>query len=408
MTLYARIRKSAKPFLKKHPAATELANRIEFATSRIRLLKILFPATTLFSPNNILAVNPRQIELVLAKPLSFPLEKKRLDLTAVKLDDNQVTSSFDAHFRINRPWSDTDFYNNTMKKITAGTQPFGCSTADEFTKLLHELETIFIHTEPFSPSSPRDIQTENSTLDIKCVINEKGQLILADDGLQLAIAKIKKLDSVPVRVIWRHAEWISFREDICRNLSKTNGRTYQPLLHPDLKDLPSLHDERRYELISSHLPAKEGHLLDLGANWGYFSQKFELEGFQCTACEISPSHVYFMRKLRDAASNNFSIHTKSFLTKPPKGNFDVVLALNIFHHFLKTERSFHDLKYFLNQLNAKCMFFEPNIANSKQMTTAYRDFSPEEFVQFVLDNTSFTTAQFIDCAEGNRPLYLLK
>jgi hypothetical protein len=84
-----------------------------------------------------------------------------------------------------------------------------------------------------------------------------------------------------------------------------------------------------------------------------------------------------------------------------------VLALNIFHHFLKTEDLFREFVTLLKNLRTRELYFEPHHTDEYQMRGAYRNFSPDEFVQFLTENLSLKNSTLIGHASDGRPLYKL-
>jgi hypothetical protein len=232
-------------------------------------------------------------------------------------------------------------------------------------------------------------------------IGPRGQMVLERGQID------GDLPLVRVRVRWRHPAWLRLREEILAYAAAHGGRTYQPLLHPDLLDIPNEHSDARFELIRAHLPVQSGALLDIGSHWGYFCHRFEDLGFRCLAVESEPAAVYFMDRLRRAEGKRFKSLNADVLDLPVAEPFDVVLALNIFHHFLKTERDYQRLSAFLRRLQTQVMVFEPHRAEEEQMAGAYRNFAPEDFVRFVSEHTGLSHAQRLGEVEEGRSVYLL-
>ena len=114
-----------------------------------------------------------------------------------------------------------------------------------------------------------------------------------------------------------------------------------------------------------------------------------------------------MEKLKIASDCRFKIITTSIFAYDDKHNFDVVLALNIFHHFLKKKEDYHRLINFLQKLDTKTMFFEPHHTSEPQMINAYRNYEPDEFVQFILKHSTLKSSDLIGKAEDERPIYRL-
>ena len=88
-------------------------------------------------------------------------------------------------------------------------------------------------------------------------------------------------------------------------------------------------------------------------------------------------------------------------------HFDIVIALNIFHHFLKTKVIFTEFKKWLPTLSSKTMFFQPHLHSEEQMNNSYLNFTEEEFVQFILKETSLNSYEIIHKAVDGRRVYRL-
>jgi len=148
-----------------------------------------------------------------------------------------------------------------------------------------------------------------------------------------------------------------------------------------LSDIPSLYGDERFEIIKAHLPLQIGTLLDIGAHFGYFCHKFEEEGFNCYAAESDDRSIYFLNKLKIAEDRDFKVVYGSIFDYRDKTDFDVVLALNVFHHFIKEEETYYQLIDLLKRLDMKVMFFQTELPDSSQMLGAYRNFDSEDFVR---------------------------
>jgi len=88
-------------------------------------------------------------------------------------------------------------------------------------------------------------------------------------------------------------------------------------------------------------------------------------------------------------------------------SIDVVLALNIFDHFLKTEEGLRELAAFLRWLDTRYLVFESHLPGDPQMATATHDMAPAEFVDWVRRTGGFATARSMGSAADGRPIYLL-
>ena len=186
------------------------------------------------------------------------------------------------------------------------------------------------------------------------------------------------------------------------------GKLYQPVTHPHLGDIPSVYGEERFEMIRAHLPVQRGDLLDIGAHWGYFCHKFEELGFNCYAVESDASMRYYMEKLRVVEKRRSKVIYGSILDYGDKTDFDVVLALNIFHHLLKSQDTYTGLVELLRRLDMKVMFFQTELPDSPLMKGVYRNFACDEFIDFILENSSLNEATCIGETENGRPMYRLQ
>ncbi len=238
-------------------------------------------------------------------------------------------------------------------------------------------------------------------------IGRDGALPAEGGRAALVLAQLLGIPDIPVRVSWRHTDWHLFRLQLRALAAASWGMTYQPMLHPDLADIPAGHGDGRFKLIRAHLDVPCGTLLDIGANLGYFCHKFEDEGFDCFAVEESYSMCYFMERLRRAEGKRFHTINMDVLDFSEKTEFDVVLALNIFHHFARDVEQYRKLICFLRRLRANVLFLEPHLPDEPQMHGAYWNPAPEEFVAFVAEHAQLARWVKLGEAEYGRPLYRL-
>ncbi|MFT4926954.1 MAG: 2-polyprenyl-3-methyl-5-hydroxy-6-metoxy-1,4-benzoquinol methylase [Phenylobacterium sp.] len=318
-----------------------------------------------------------------------------------------VWRAFKQHFVKGVPWQQTRFYRRVIDAIARGAIKWGCKTKAQFDTRCEELDQLYeqIRTEGFRQQSALEGK-ENSLDDVSVCIDRHGRLLFEDGRHRLCIAKLLKLKSIPVQVSLRHTKWFDFCQKVEQYSTHFRGRVYAPLPHPDLDNFPTIQGGERFKIISEALGDCSGTLLDIGAHWGYFSHRFEKLGMTCTAVEHETRHLYFLGQLRTAVGAKFDIYDGSIFDFK-LNHFDVTLALNIFHHFLKQPETFEQLKHFLQQLDTKCLIFQPHLHNSRQMKGAYRNFKPLQFVDWVLKNTGLSQAKRLGAAKDGRPIYLL-
>jgi cyclopropane fatty-acyl-phospholipid synthase-like methyltransferase len=176
-------------------------------------------------------------------------------------------------------------------------------------------------------------------------------------------------------------------DNIHDHLRRNRGKLYTPIPHPAFADMPYRNGPERFELISPHLEYENGTVLDIGSNWGYMAHRLEECGYKVTAVERAPASVYFMREIRDLCGRKFEvIHDSVFnLTHL---DYDIVLALNVFHHFMKTEKDFRQLETLLGRLKCRMLIYQAHDPNESQMSGAFCNMKPEEAAQYLSEKLS--------------------
>ena len=335
------------------------------------------------------------------------------DKDVVNFEEMDVWHAFKSHFRDGHDWNTTDFYFRVIGTIQSGQSLWGCEDENAFKKRLAGIDALYqkIKTSGYQTQPELDAGSKNEIFvdqdEVHVNISRKGEILFADGRHRLCIAKLLGLESIPVKVGIRHSDWETFRKDIAFYAHR-HGGVYAKLNHPDLQFIDCQHpSDDRFEIIKRHLPPSRGTLLDIGSHWGFFCQQFTRLGFECTAVEALSHNVRFMKGLRDAEGLTFKVHSCSIFDIPRPINFEVVLALNIFHHFIKTEENLGKLKTFLRDMNTKSMIFQPHIFDEPQMEGSFVNFQPEEFVQFVIEHSSLSNYQKIGTAIDKRDIFLL-
>jgi hypothetical protein len=87
--------------------------------------------------------------------------------------------------------------------------------------------------------------------------------------------------------------------------------------------------------------------------------------------------------------------------------YDVILALNIFHHFLKDKFRYYRWLDFLERLDTKVIYFEPHLSNEEQMRGSYINYEPEEFANVIAKRCKMKRVQEIGHSTDGRPFYVL-
>ena len=300
-------------------------------------------------------------------------------------------------------WSETAYYKHHLMEILNGKERWGCRSKSEWDQRCKLLDNIYtdIKENGYHPQEIEDYISVN--------IDRHGHLLFNDGRHRLTFCKLLGIREIPIRITVRHRKWVELKNQIYDFAKSRRGKVYAPITHIDLQSVPSLHDHQRFELIKQNLTSPyRGTVLDIGSHWGYFSHKFEELGFDCLAVENDPENLYFLKKLKKAEDLNFTFFDKSiFSLDTSRKKHDIVLALAIFHHFTKEEKTYNQLVKFLQDLNIGEMYFEPPDPKEPQMQSAFRNYSCEEFVNFIIQNSCLEHYKLIGSAEDGRKLYKL-
>ena len=344
------------------------------------------------------------------------------DLSTKRFEDTETYKGMRERFVGNKKWEQTQFYNDVLDKINCGKSMWHCTDKEQWDFRLKRIDALYsdikengYHVQGDQKNNSFD--TYNGRADrryqkideILISIGRNGQLFFNDGSHRLAMAKILKLSKIPVMVLVRHKKWVDFKKKIMSYAKLQNGKLYQPAYYFDLLNIPFSYGPKRFELIRDNISSLNGKVLDIGANLGYFCHKLEGLGFDCLAVEINPQDVYFMKKLKSFNNDNFCVTQESILSykKDEILKFNIVLALNIFHHFLKREDTYEKLKNLLRRIDSKEMFFETHNPEEAQMQGAYKNYNSEDFVKFIIENTSFKQSSLIFSFDDGRKLYKL-
>jgi len=312
----------------------------------------------------------------------------------IAIRDTKEYTLLENHFINKVKWREDKVYNDFLNVFSNDQQVAGCSNEIELLRFLDSLDKSF-----------QNFVYKKHIQKIKVGIDRNGNFVLFDKTFALSQYKLLDIKNVPVNVIIRHPLWLKFSSEFLKFRS-IHGELYQPLIHPDLRFKSSYTDER-FLIMKENLTSKSGTLLDIGANLGYFCHKFEDLGFECYAVEIRPSNVHYMKKLRDIEGKKFKIINKSIFDLTEKLDYDIVIAFNIFHHFLREKDLYQKLIAFLTQLKVKVMYFQPHNPSEELMRNAYANFDNVQFVRFIIKNSCLNKFELITKqTDGrNRPLY---
>jgi hypothetical protein len=327
-----------------------------------------------------------------------------LNINERPIHETQFYSAYKMRLKSNTPWSETAYYHRIVKAIDSGEVQWNCRNVKEFDVKCEYWDSVF--------RSIRDEGYRNTGDDeVSVNIDRHGRLLLNDGFHRLVFCKLLNVPKIPIAVVIRHKKWLDFKWELYELLKSGRhsqpGMAYAPFLHMDLQSVPSQHGHDRFDILKSHVHGKR--ILDIGAHLGYFCHRFEELGHECIAVESHPDVAYFLRKLHAAQERKFRIVDESVFTfvERERPVVDTVLALSIFHHFLKEEYLYNQLVKILRTLQMTQMIFEPHRVTEPQMRGAFRNFDAREFVEFILENSRLSQAEQIGVAKDGRQLFRL-
>ena len=314
-----------------------------------------------------------------------------------RIEDTNEFQLIKKHFTDNVDWKEINEYKYFRNILSNNQKILNCSNEQEFITYLKSLDDSF-----------QKLMRDESTsvhYGFKVGVGRFGEFMLLDDIFLISLFIIISIKKIAIEVVLRHPLWIKFSSEFLR-FQSVHGELYQPLIHPDLR-FESSYTDQRFLIIQENLTITNGALLDIGANLAYFCHKFEDLGFDCYAVEIRPSNVHYMKKLRDIEGKKFKIINKSIFDLNLKLDFDIVLALNIFHHFLREKELYQNLIEFLGRLKLKTMYFQPHDPSEKIMRNAYVNYDNEQFVRFIIKYSCLNKFELINKqSDGrSRPIY---
>lgn len=112
-------------------------------------------------------------------------------------------------------WEDTLFFRRIAEELERGRIHWKCRTREELSERCRTLETLFesIRTTGYKsqlqlPGGDSVGHPASADDEITISIGRQGHLLFSNSAHRLCIAKLLKLEAVPVKVAVRHADWI--------------------------------------------------------------------------------------------------------------------------------------------------------------------------------------------------------
>lgn len=157
----------------------------------------------------------------------------------VRFSNYGLYRAIEDHIVNQKPWTDTSYY---AVKIEQGVseEELECERR-ETVKLYHKIkEEGYKLQEELSEVEKEKGPPEYD--EIRINIGRNGQLILDDCRHRLSIARILDLETVPVRILVRHAKWQKIRNKVTsvQKMSNLDGDRPPLFSHPDLENISTV------------------------------------------------------------------------------------------------------------------------------------------------------------------------
>jgi len=357
-----------------------------------------------------------------------PVQSGDWDASIHKFADMRIHAAVAARIHEGAAWKSTDYYRTAIRQIDSGRYVWGCRTAAEFDLHCRRIDELIESITRDGYRSGAELadaahfHVSTGQTEVLVNLSREGLPLFQDGRHRLAIALALGLPRIPVQVFVRHAEWQGFREYMRRmaastggGASKKAGSLYQPALHFDLEDLPAEHGcEDRWAAIEPYLSpsGNRARALDIGCNLGFMCHRLEERGYAAVGVEYRPEVAYAARRIATAEMRSLSIVTGDILDEatlePIGSSFDVVLALNIFHHFIKSASGYERLRALMRRLQVDLLFFEPHRPDDPQMRSAYANPAPLEFARMISEWSGLHSIEEIYKATDGRILFVLR
>jgi 2-polyprenyl-3-methyl-5-hydroxy-6-metoxy-1,4-benzoquinol methylase len=335
------------------------------------------------------------------------------DLNILPLSESPVYIGCIELFIENKPWSENSLRSMAIELIKQGIPQWARWRVSDFDEREDEIRSLYENIKNYGIFSQRELlkgmpcynPDGNFNDEIAVAIGRNGNIFLFNGFHRTSIAKILKLKRIPVRIVRVHTQWKEFCERSTMMCAKNwqEGLSYHPINHISFDWLANQWSSNRADIIKENIGRWHNTVLDIGSLFGYFSTQLEDDGFQCTAVENHHQFLDVLYKIKEAGYFKFNVIPKSVFDIN-EFEFDVVLALNVFHHYLKTQDKYEILESFLKKLKTKEMFVQLHDKNDQQMNGAYRNYDNDEFLRFICRHTGLYNIYEIG-EENNRKIF---
>lgn len=315
-----------------------------------------------------------------------------------------------------RPWSVTKVYSDAIEGFKTGS-PLSKEYADihdwesrglgEYDRLLSSIRTSgYLSQTELSKRRPTGYVAYKSD-EVTVAIGRDGSLLLWEGRHRVAWATVLEVERIPVQIMFRHPDWIAVRRRVAAHVSSHGGRAPQPLLHPDLNNVPAATDcAALFAAVRGSLSFEGGTLIDFSPGWGYYCHRFENLGFACTAVLEGEDDRWFLHTLRIAEDRSFALVDLGDRSLSER-TFDVAIALGWHRAGSSDLTEIHRLMRLVRETEYRELIVEvPDTLPASQDGTCV---SAESLLDVLSSTGEFSvTTPILNASEGSRLYRLVK
>ena len=192
--------------------------------------------------------------------------------------------------------------------------------------------------------------------EISVLVARDGELQVCQGGHRFAIAQALGIGTVPVWIAGRHSEWSTFRRRITDMCLANGGQAPEPLLHPDLANVPADPAPRdAFERVRGLLSPR-GVIVDVTPGWGYTAQRCESMELECVAVARDAEQREVIERLRVASCRAFAVEQIDVDQKLEGRAVQAVLALGDVAGLLRSEQWRHRIRALLRACRPAALF----------------------------------------------------
>lgn len=125
----------------------------------------------------------------------------------VNIENTDFSVAFTRHYEYGEPWQETEFYNRVKSQIERGKRKWGCSSVEELDRRFLSIDGVYRTIREKGYKTQLELGSHQKWDEIRIAVGRNGELFLLDGRHRLSIARLLRIDTIPVIVSVRHKRW---------------------------------------------------------------------------------------------------------------------------------------------------------------------------------------------------------